>query len=173
MADPYLSVVVASRNDDYTGDMLRRTQVFISSWLEQADRYGLRSELILVDWNPPPDRPPLRGALSWPVRAENCTVRVIEVPPTIHYQFPFANKLAFFTSRARNVGIRRARGEFVLPTMTDILFSDELVQFLASKQLHSDGMYRVDRYDVPADVLQLSSVDARLAYCKQNVLQIR
>ena len=38
-------------------------QTFVAGWIEQARRYGIPSELIIVEWNPPADRPRLdRGA---------------------------------------------------------------------------------------------------------------
>ena len=56
---PLLSVVVVSRNDDHGGNLLYRMQMFVSGFLEQAKRYALSSELVIVEWNPPPDRPRL------------------------------------------------------------------------------------------------------------------
>jgi hypothetical protein len=172
MKNPYLSIVLASRNDDYAGGMLRRLQVFISSLLEQADRHKLASELILVDWNPPPHRALLKEAILWPKHTNFCTVRAIEVPPSVHQRFKFSDKLPILIHRARNVGVRRARGEFILPTSSDILFSDVLMQFFAAKLLKIDRMYRIARYDVCEDVLKLPSLNDRLAYCERNIVSI-
>jgi hypothetical protein len=63
---PYLSLVAAARNDDHGGNLLRRMQIFVNGWIEQARRYEISSELILVEWNPPPGRPRLAEALNWP-----------------------------------------------------------------------------------------------------------
>ncbi len=60
--EPLLSVVVVSRNDNHGGNMLQRMQLFVTDWLEQARRYALDSELIIVEWNPLPDRPRLAQA---------------------------------------------------------------------------------------------------------------
>ena len=168
---PYLSIVIVSRNDAYGGG-LPVLQVCLNSLLTQIEHNQLVSELILVEWNPPPDSPGLIQALSWQNRTDFCTVRVIQVPAGVHKQFKFGDKLPVLIHRARNVGIRRARGTFVFPTGNDILFSDALMRFLASGQLQLDRMYRVDRYDVPATAASLSSSEAQLAYCEQNVLRI-
>jgi hypothetical protein len=48
--------------------------------------------------------------------------------------------------RARNAGIRAARGEFLLCTTADTVFPDSLIEFLASRPLQSNRMYRADRY---------------------------
>ena len=58
--NPYLSIVMTSRNDDYGGNALRRMQVSINGRLEQLEKYHIASELILVDWNPPSDKPLLK-----------------------------------------------------------------------------------------------------------------
>jgi hypothetical protein len=50
-------------------------------------------------------------------------------------------------SRSRNAGIRAAGGEFVLTTTAGTVFSDGLIEFLASQRLQPDRMYRADRYD--------------------------
>jgi hypothetical protein len=47
--------------------------------------------------------------------------------------------------RARNAGIRAASGEFLLCTTADTVFPDSLIEFLASRPLQSNRMYRADR----------------------------
>jgi len=170
--EPYLTIVLASRNDNHGGGAVRRLRVVTKALLEQAERHGLALELIIVDWNPPTDKPPLKDCLSWPSSRKFCTVRIFEVPPAIHQRFEFSDKLPFFADRARNVGIRRARGKFVLANTMDLLYSEALIKFLASGGLRPDSLYRIDRYDVPDNVLRIPSVEAQLAYCEQNVLRI-
>ena len=46
----YLSLVVTARNDDHGGNLLGRMQAFVNGWLEQARRFDIPSELILVEW---------------------------------------------------------------------------------------------------------------------------
>ncbi len=170
---PYLTVVIAARNDEYVKGTQQRFQVCVSSLLEQAERYKLPLELVLVDWNTPPGMQPLRETLTWPSKLQFCSIRIIEVPPdVVDKQFGLSRKWPFLVHAARNVGIRRARGKFVLPTATDILFSDALVQFLASKQLDSERMYRVERWDVRGNVANIAPHCRRLAYCEENVVQV-
>ncbi len=78
--EPYLSLVVAARNDDHGGNMLARMQGMLDSWIGQAERYGLQSEIVVVEWNPPADRPRLKDSLRWPSQPKYCEVRLIEVP---------------------------------------------------------------------------------------------
>ena len=170
-AQPYLSLVVAARNDDHGGNLLGRMQIFMHGWIAQARRYNLPSELIVVEWNPPPDRPRLRDALRWPEEFGPCQVRFIEVPREVHSRYAHADALPLYQMIAKNAGIRRARGQFVLATNIDILFSNELVAFLAERGLDANRMYRVDRYDAMGDVPMEADLDAQLEYCRTHLLR--
>jgi hypothetical protein len=169
---PYLSAVVTSRNDDHGGNLLSRMQVFTSGFIEQCKRHGLAAELIVVEWNPPPDRPSLADALRWPRDFGPCRVRLIRVAPEIHQRLRHAEALPLFQMIAKNAGIRRARGRFVLATNIDILFSDELMRFLGSGALDPRRMYRIDRHDVMPDVPVDASVEEQLAYCGRHLLRV-
>lgn len=156
---PQLSIVATSRNDEHGGHLLARMQLFIRGLAEQAERCGLGVELIVVEWNPPADRPPLAEALDWQAGAY-FQPQVITVPREVHQTFPNADELPLFQMIAKNVGIRRSTAPFVLATNIDILFSNELFTFLQTS-LKVAAMYRVDRHDVLAELggLQLPSPD--------------
>jgi hypothetical protein len=171
-SEPYLSVVVTSRNDDHGQTLLRRMQTFVNALIGQCKRHGLQAELILVEWNPPADRPRFIEALRWPEATDPCQVRIIEVPPELHRRFRHADNLPLFQMIAKNVGIRRARGRFVVATNIDILLSDELVGTLARGELRRGRMYRIDRYDVMTDVPVFADVDEQLRYCETHLLRI-
>src|ERR1051326_1032574 len=111
---PLLSVVATARNDDHGGNLLHRMQIFVDAWISQAKRHGLSSELILVEWNPPRERESLSEALRWPADTAPCEVRIVEVPPELHARYRHAAALPLYQMIAKNVGIRRARGKFVL-----------------------------------------------------------
>ena len=148
--NPQLSVVATSRNDEHGGHLRARMQLFVRGLAEQAERFRLPVELILVEWNPPSDRPPLIEALEWQP-AEYFQPSVITVPPEVHRTFPHADGLPLFQMIGKNVGIRRAQAPFVLATNIDILFSDELFAFLTTG-LKPNSMYRVDRDDILAEL---------------------
>jgi len=169
---PYLSLVVTARNDDHGGNPLVRMQAFVSGWIAQARRFDIPSELILVEWNPPPDRPRLHQALQWPADFGPCQVRVIEVPAELHRRYAHAEALALYQMIAKNVGIRRARGQFVLATNIDILFSDELAAFIAARRLEDGRMYRIDRHDAMSDVPAGAPIEEQLAYCQGHLIRI-
>ena len=132
---PYLSVVVTARNDDHGGNLLGRMQAFVNGWIAQCKRHSLDAELILVEWNPPEGRPGLADALHWPKDLGPCEVRIIQVPPDLHRRYAHAEAQPLYQMIGKNAGIRRARGQFVLATNIDIIFSNELVAFLAERKL--------------------------------------
>lgn len=165
---PYLSVVAASRNDDHGGDPLIRTQIFINNFAWQCEKYCLSAEIVLVDWNPVGGRPGLAAVLTLPRATSYCQARIIVVPTVLHNRLKYADKLSFFQMIAKNVGIRRSRGQFILATNIDILFSDELMQFIAKQQLDGDKLYRVDRYDIKSGLNQDASLNDSQEYAWAN-----
>jgi hypothetical protein len=171
-SDPYLSIVLTSRNDDHGQSLLRRMQTFVNALIGQCKRHGLQAELIIVEWNPPSERPRFIEALRWPEITDPCRVRIIEVPPELHRRLRHSENLPLFQMIAKNVGIRRARGRFVLATNIDILLSDELVRALARGELRRGRMYRIDRHDVMTDVPVFADVDEQLRYCQTHLLRL-
>jgi len=169
---PYLSLVVTARNDDHGGNLLDRMQAFVSGWISQARRYSIPSELIIVEWNPPADRPRLAEALEWPSDLGPCQVRLIEVPAELHGRFQHAEALPLYQMIAKNAGIRRARGEYVLATNIDILFSSELACFFAARRLQHGRMYRIDRHDAMSGVPRGAAIEEQLEYAKTHLIRV-
>jgi hypothetical protein len=168
---PYLSMIVTSRNDDYGGSGLQCTQISINGRLEQLEKYKIESELILVDWNPPSDRPLLKDVLKWPDNLAYCNIRIIVVPSTIHHRFEHSEKTEMNVIGAINCAVRRARGQFILPGHIDFLYPDEFMAFIASKQLKKNERYRVNRCDVNRSVIKYSNLEEQLDYCKNNIIK--
>lgn len=169
---PYLSIVAATRNDDHGKDLLKRTQIFVSGLLSQIKRHRLPTEIILVEWNPPNDRPRLKDVLSWNDLSNDCSIRVIEVPNSIHNRFEYAHNLPLYQMIAKNVGIRRAQGQFVLATNIDLLFSNELFEFFAQRKLQTGKLYRVNRYDVDPSIRIEDDLDEQLEFCRRNLVRL-
>lgn len=170
-AAPLLSVVAVSRNDDHGGSMLSRMQHFVDGFVAQCRRHRLSAELVLVEWNPPAGRRPLAEALRWPEDLGSATVRVITVPPEVHATFENADKLPLFQMIGKNVGIRRARGAFVLATNIDILFSDAIVRYFR-ESLRPGRLLRADRCDVPPDLPSDVPFDQVLAFCAREMFRV-
>jgi hypothetical protein len=166
-----LSVVATSRNDNHGGSLTQRMQHFVDGFVAQCKRHGLRAELILVEWNPPPERPPLRDALAWPADPGPCDIRIITVPPEVHRAFSHSGEIRLFQMIAKNVGLRRARGEFLLATNIDILFSDGAIRFLRDR-LCQGTVYLADRVDVPAAVPDSGDFGRVLRFCGERAFRI-
>ncbi len=168
---PYLSLVATSRNDEHGGNTLYRTQIFVDSFLQQCRKHRLRAELILVEWNPPPDRPPLADVIRWNEHDEWVDCRIITVPWERHVLIRYGRVLPLFQMIAKNAGIRRARGEFVLATNIDIVFSDELTALIAGRRLKKDRTYRCDRFDVDASIPVDAPLDEKLTFAWSHLVR--
>ena len=168
---PYLSIVIFSRNDDYGGDLIRKLNLTITCLLEQLEKYYLDSELILVDWNPPNQKLPLKDVIDCHHSFIYCTVKTIEVPFEYHKRFKYYDKRPVNGAAAFNTGIRRARGQFILPGVSDAIYSNELVSFISEKKLKEDVRYRVNRLDVDRIVLQSQTSDELLLRCNSSVIR--
>lgn len=142
MTKPYLSIVIVGRNDDYGDNFLRRINTFVRSLDHQVRNHPGIFELVVVEWNPLSDKEPLADVLF---PTQHLPVRVITVPSELHDSLGTESPVLEF--HGKNVGIRRARGEFVLVCNPDILFSQQLIDELAKKKLRLDTVYRTDRYD--------------------------
>ena len=129
MSDPYLSVVIVGRNDDYGVDFMARLNTFVRSLDRQVKNHPRLVELIVVEWNPLPDRQPLAEVLT---KVNNLCVRIITVPNAVHEQIGHTSPVLEYYGK--NVGIRRARGRFVLTTNPDIIFTDHLINEIARNQ---------------------------------------
>jgi len=151
--------------------MLRRLQFCISVLLEQLERRRLESELILVDWNPPPDRPRLKDAIQWPDGRRYVSVRVVEVPLEVHQRYQHWDIFPVNCPVGWNVGLRRARGTFSIGKVADVLWSEALVSHLSRRTLDPDCQYRCERVDVSPGVLEVDSGDVArvLDSCEQHV----
>jgi len=94
------------------------------------------------------------------VHNQYCHVRVIEVPSDIHAKYKYFEKRPIHGAVAFNVGIRRARGKFVLPKVGDSFYSEEVIKFLANQILDEKILYRCERYDLRAEFLdKLNIID--------------
>jgi hypothetical protein len=143
-----LTVIVAGRNDDYGKNFrqrLLRTSLHNSALFQTA---GIQFEYVLAEWNPLPDRPPLSE--EFVDRVPNA--RSVIIPPQIHRRYTLNPQMPFHEMAAKNAALRRARGDVVIVTNADILFSVELVHKLAAGGWEPDTLYRAHRIDVKPEL---------------------
>lgn len=169
---PYLSIVGWTRNDGYTDDYVRRTNLAIGFLARQLDRHRIPSEIVIVEWNPPTDRPLLSEILALEGVNSHVTVRFITVDGRYHQGAEGWQVRGMHGGNAANVGLRRARGRFVTPKAVDTFYSESLVQKIAKMELDDQSVYRCDRSDVFPDATWLECPDESLLEAlAQNVVQ--
>ena len=171
---PYLSIVLAARHDDHGQGFLSRLQLFLRTLYAHNAKHLLPLEILIVEWNPPPNALTLDKVLLRPPANQPTSLRVVVVPANIHARYQTHKKLALYQMTAKNVGIRRAKGLFVLCTNADVIFSRPLFAFLARQSLSTKHYYRANRCDIPRPtkaLLEQGSLDEVLAYAKKHILQ--
>lgn len=166
-----LSIVVTTRNDNHSHRMQERTQSFIDNIWHLAEKTQTRVELVIVEWNPPADRPPLRDAFIFPADHSFLSVVIMTVGKETHDHYDMADVTPLYQMIAKNVGIRRARGAFILATNIDVLFSEKLFRAMTSKTLKSGHLYRSHRCDVNNDILDLTDPADILRVAEEKALR--
>lgn len=170
--EPYISVVVVGRNDGSRGAVPGRIQTFLQAWCSQSKRYELPSEVVVVEWNPVADRPKLIDSVQRPAESDCCKVHWVEVPPEIHRRFNNPDTIPLHELIAKNAGIRRARGEFVLGTNLDVIFSAELMKFLSERRLEHGRLYRINRHEVAGVPPAEATVEEVLVHSEGHMLRV-
>lgn len=144
---PLLSIVVVGRNDDFGGDFNARMMAAAEFNHQQLTRCGIPHEHIFVEWNPIPGKAYLADLL---IERLPWWHRRLVVDPAWHQRLSINPKLVFMEFLAKNVGIRRASGRFVLTTNTDIWLSRQVLRSLP--QLRSGILYRAVRIDLNREI---------------------
>jgi hypothetical protein len=157
--EPYLSVVVATRDDNHGGNPQARLKAVLGVYKKQAEALKFPIEYIIVDWNSPKEKAGIYPQVkSWGLKSKYLKIRVIKVSDSIHRRMDEA-KIPFYQMIAKNVGIRRARGKFVLASNIDIFLHDELIKLISKRSLNENRMYRSDRCDLDYNFLGRSNLE--------------
>lgn len=152
-SNPYLSVVVATRDDNHGGDPQARLKAALGVYKKQAEALKFPIEYIIVDWNSPKGSTGIYPQVkSWDFKSEYLQIRVIEVSEAIHRKLDEA-KIPFYQMIAKNVGIRRSKGKFILASNIDIFLDDALMQLISKRTLSETRMYRSNRVDLDHKIL--------------------
>lgn len=144
-------MVVAARNDNYGGDFEVRLQNCVRWFVYYADKYQIKSEFIIVDYNPLTENKPLKEIIEFPNTA-TVMFRLITVPNAFHEKISdpiIRKKLPMYEYIAKNIGIRRAKGVFVLAANPDILMDPSIFEAI-TEGLNNSSYYRTDRADYPS-----------------------
>jgi hypothetical protein len=149
---PYLSIVVTGRNDDFGGDFNGRFFRALQFNREQLLMAGVAHEFVFVEWRPIPRQPYLATLLRDEFSdVEGSRLRSYVVDPAYHEAFSLNPRVQFQEFVAKNVGVRRARGTFVLTTNTDIYLGRGVITRLAERGIEPGILYRAARHDLKAN----------------------
>ena len=143
-----VSVVLVGRNDNYGGRQVERVNYSINCMLDTFD------EVIYVDWNT--DGPKtLADELDIKVHPEKLVV--ITVPPEqckeIMGEDNYERGQKCCEVLARNVGIRRATGDIIVDSNTDIIPPRREYLDVVLKDLKRGDMLTIAKHDVDVDIL--------------------
>ncbi|CDS06149.1 hypothetical protein LRAMOSA08677 [Lichtheimia ramosa] len=129
----YLSVVMVSRNDNYGGEQFHRLQNAIDSTFLMAEETKTPIELLLIEWNPPVGRRRIRDVYRFR-RSAYLTYRIITVSREIHESLHGRDDgSSIYEFEGKNVGIRFARGEFIVCTNQDDIWSANMYNAIISR----------------------------------------
>lgn len=128
-----LSIVLAGRNDDYGGNYLKRMNRCIETLPKDV-------EIVFVEWNPTATTKPLSSEIG------RHGVRVITVPWDIHKSLEGWDLFPMYEYRAKNAGIQRSTGDWVLVMNSDIELSESMRSKLA-EEFDPSCIYRAHRHD--------------------------
>ena len=173
---PFLSIVVTGRNDGYGGDFNARYVRALHFNHDRLVEHDISHELVFVEWNPVPDEPLLAELLAaeFPGPARPVNVSYV-VDRRYHDALTLNPHLKFLDYVAKNVGIRRARGSFILVTNLDVLLGRHVIEVIASRQLEQRTVYRAARVDIKLGVdpghIDWTFVEDERNYARRPVLK--
>ncbi len=174
---PYVSIVLATRVDDHEGNFIQRLQNNIDLMAHMVRLYDVSAELLLVEWNP--TNSSLMQAIRWPtcVNGSNSSsrislvrgclsVRIVRVPSHVHATMHRSDIFKLFEFKAKNVGIARARGIFVITGTPDSLWDPSIFSWLGRELALDDRLYRACRVSLmlppPPPSMLYSSIRSRV-----------
>lgn len=139
---PFLSIVLAGRADTYRGNPMKQACLGLRSIAMNANAVQIPTEVVFVDYNSPPGGsvvqhllPCINGVTVQGLHSF-VTLRVVVVPLWV-LQIPAAitsdgELLAFNEYVAKNVGIRRASGTYVIVSNPEVILPSLLWRQFAS-----------------------------------------
>lgn len=139
-----ITSIVFSRNDGFKDD--KRCIAHFLACLETFD------EVIYVDWNSDEEK----GSLLWKLEdrlPKTGKIKHIVIPPSVVAQL-ITNPDAFAVNETltRNIGIRRAEGDWIVNTNIDIIPPSraDLESFI--NQSNKDTFYTISRREAPLEI---------------------
>jgi hypothetical protein len=150
---PYVSIVITGRNDGHGGDFVRRFLATLAFNHRELSARGVAHEFVHVEWAPIAGAPLLADVVD-----ERCPASLAAVFRTIIVDAAYQDvltlnpRVTYLEYVAKNVGLRRARGEYVIVTNCDIFFGRRILERLERRDLQAEVVYRAPRWDLHASM---------------------
>ncbi len=158
-----ISFIVTTRNDNHGLNLNKRTKLFLDNWINKIKKNKFKYELIIIEWNNIRKKKNFYLNFLNKKKYKNLPIRIITVPSKFHNILKNSDKIGLYQMIAKNVGARRARGEYVLFTNIDILFSTSVLREINEIDSKNNKIfYRAIRYDISLDYkkrLDFNSLD--------------
>jgi hypothetical protein len=139
-----ISIICVTRNDEYGMYQDLRTRVFLNG-LNQIKNKEIY-ELVLVDWNPLPDRLSFYEQYK-DLFPKNLKTKFVTVPSEVHKSIVGSSVLRVFEYQGKNVGARYSSGSYLIFTNPDNFFFPELWSHVENN-ISDESFTRLCRCDV-------------------------
>lgn len=149
-SSPYLSIVITGRHDNFSRGFEVRAQNFLDSIANAFQKVPLASfEIVFVDYATPFGTTPLSQIFTIQNNLKK-RVRFISVPVDTHKHIieKLNSTISFLEYIAKNIGIRRSKGRFILTTNPDSILSTEFFEIVSQKVFNPGVLYRAVRWDL-------------------------
>jgi hypothetical protein len=166
-SSPYVTLIFTGRNDNFGGDFNERFFRALRFNHEALTAACVSHDFVFVEWRPLEDRPYLATVLRKERIVPEFLLTSFVVDCRYHDALSLNPRLQFQEFIAKNVGVRRAAGAWVLTTNTDIYLSRAIIERLAAQTLEAGTLYRAERRDIKSNV-DLSLLDWSLLEDERN-----
>lgn len=139
------TAVICGRNDNYGGRLIERASFSLNGLLQVFD------EVIYVDWNTDPGKKILSDELNLTDRSNLKVITVTSDRVKKIITDDTSQKMCEVL--ARNIAIRRAKGDIIVSTNIDIIPPPKEYLDILMKSLQKDEMITLTRNDIEIDEL--------------------
>ena len=153
-----LSIIVATRNDNHSSNPILRLKLFLNQFImyEWKKKHNISVEVNVIEWNYIENSPhvneykEIKDLLDYNRMHKNAVIKFYKIPSQYNDTQNCLQKhklqCVFPQYFAKNVGIRRSKGKWVLITNMDDVFSIQLMNLLgthiSNNSLDINGIYQ-------------------------------
>lgn len=140
LAEYYMTIVFVARNDNYAGDQYERLQNMLDSSFLMAKETKTRLEVLIIEWNPLEGKRNIMDTYRFR-RSDYLTWRILTVPPQLHDTFKYQHPKSLYEFEGKNIGIRYARGEYIVCVNQDDIWSQNMYNAIKSRAWKKKMIY--------------------------------